>query len=431
MCLIGYVPAGKKMPEDYIDAAAKQNDDGIGIMSEDGIRKFLGRKALKRAKRYVRQLHEDEIEYAIHFRYATHGDVTQHNCHPHELPNSNGWMMHNGVLSAYTKYATKKDSDTAIFASDIVDADASNENRLTYWKDIARIIGSNKLCVMTPDHEFILVNESYGTWRDGIWYSQTYSLPYPKYEGVTTAYGHGYTNGYNPYWRREMSSAAAYEVDKPDATPRTATIGGTFVSTSNETRLYPRNGEDVGAVWGNWERRYDDKTGKAYYVRPEEGPSVPPSLTAPAVNTALKDALERKDAERGETCSPWAAWARDRDGNDPAEQDKALDTELAKHLELENNCAICFAADLPVDEDGICEECLLKEIEAEDRAKDGLNRGWSEIPTEATDTSVVPFEPGTCIECGGRAYSGNGDFCGEAFCIGVGYTNSVRNGAQV
>jgi glucosamine 6-phosphate synthetase-like amidotransferase/phosphosugar isomerase protein len=83
MCLIAYVPSGKVMPDDYITAAHQGNDDGIGIMSEDGIHKFLGRKALKRAKRYLKQLHEDEIEYAIHFRYATHGDVTMHNCHPH------------------------------------------------------------------------------------------------------------------------------------------------------------------------------------------------------------------------------------------------------------------------------------------------------------------------------------------------------------
>ena len=130
MCLIAYVPAGKQMPDDYVESAYRQNDDGIGIMSEDGIRKFLGRKALKRARRYLRELHDDELEYAIHFRYATHGAVTQHNCHPHELPNGNGWLMHNGVLADYTARSTARDSDNGVFGSELTHGDASNEN----WK---------------------------------------------------------------------------------------------------------------------------------------------------------------------------------------------------------------------------------------------------------------------------------------------------------
>jgi hypothetical protein len=404
MCLIAYVPAGLQMPDDYIDAAHRGNNDGIGIMSEDGVRKFLGRKALKRAKRYLKELHEDEIEYAIHFRYATHGAVTNHNCHPHELPNGNGWLMHNGVLSAYTAKSTALDSDTVLFSREHTHADASNENHLKYWGEVSREIGSNKLCIMLPNNEFILVNGSYGVWRDKIWYSQTYSLPAPKYAG------HG--GYYRPY---VYSGEQRKTDDEGYETTRTGTTAEFKPDdeSATGTRLYPKGGDDVGERWGNWVRKYDKASGRAYYVLPPHSERNPPLLTQvkvevePPINTALREALARQD-----TASPWAAWDRDRDGNDPAAADKALDRELAKHLE--NNCAVCFVADVPVDEDGICGECLRKECEAED--KTGLLPGWSD---------VTDYEPGTCIECSAKSHSGNTDFCGEAFCIGIGFKETV------
>jgi predicted glutamine amidotransferase len=397
MCLIAYVPSGKVMPDDYITAAHQGNDDGIGIMSEDGIHKFLGRKALKRAKRYLKQLHEDEIEYAIHFRYATHGDVTMHNCHPHELPNGNGWLMHNGVLSDYTERATRKDSDTAIFASEITHPDAGNDNWKDYWGAVSKRIGTNKLCIMMPDNEFILVNGSYGTYRDGIWYSQTYSLPYNKHL-YTGAYG---GSGYRPY---------VTEVDKDEKT--TAILSSQPDDESiTGTRIYPRGGDDVGERWGNWIRKYDAVTKRAYYILPPHSERTPPA-SQPPENTRLKEALERRDtACATDSCGPWDAWARDRDGKDPIDADKALDKELAKHLE--NNCAVCYTADVPVDEDGICAECLRKEAVATEKGE--LLPGWSAVD----EKPVRVLE--SCVECGAPCRSGNTDFCGEAFCIGTGF----------
>jgi len=189
MCLIAYVPANKQMPETYFRAAAKDNSDGIGFMSADGVEKFLGRKMVKRAWRYARQLHDANVEYAVHFRWATHGRVALTNTHPFKTPDGNAYVMHNGILTDYTpedKYGDE--SDTRRLVSVMVGVDVTADP--DYWTKLADHIGwSNKLCVMSWDGQFRIVNEDAGDWIDGIWYSQTYSLPGVYSNTYETAYG--------------------------------------------------------------------------------------------------------------------------------------------------------------------------------------------------------------------------------------------------
>lgn len=178
MCLIAYVKAGSAMPESYFRAAAHDNADGIGIMSADGVEKFLGRKMVKRAWRYTRRLHEANAEFAVHFRFATHGRVALINTHPFRTPDGNAYVMHNGILSNYTpKHGRDADmSDTRAMVEVMQGVDVEGDAQ--YWDALADHIGwHNKLCVMSRDGQFRLVNEDAGDWISGVWYSQTYSLP--------------------------------------------------------------------------------------------------------------------------------------------------------------------------------------------------------------------------------------------------------------
>jgi hypothetical protein len=175
MCLIAYVPAGKILPEENARAAHAGNNDGIGVMSMRGVQKFLGKKSLKKALRYIRELQADSEEFAVHFRFATHGAVIRSNAHPFQVPGADAYVMHNGVLRDFTAKSTVFKSDTSLFVDTL---DATKLESLTYWDQVGKDIGwSNKLCVLLPSRDFILVNEDAGDWIDGVWYSQTYSLP--------------------------------------------------------------------------------------------------------------------------------------------------------------------------------------------------------------------------------------------------------------
>jgi hypothetical protein len=325
MCLIAYVPAGLAMPDEHMADAHRGNSDGIGVMSKMGVEKFVGRKALKRAKRYIRQLTNGNIEHAIHFRFATHGDVTRANCHPHRLPNGNGWLMHNGVLHDYAKLATAQFSDTALYAATHTSMDASNENASDYWGSQELQIGSNKLVVMTPDYSFRIVNEKAGHWIDKVWYSQTYSLYSVGYDWD---YGAGYT--------------------RPHAGSRWSTY-----RTAADNQF-----EEWNPKTGQYEPRTYD-------------PSV----------RRLELAYDRHTVPGSE----WAAWERDKYGNDPKPgqeplaEDKALDAELAKYLEQDDIgcCELCGQQEI-LDIDLLCETCA-KELADEDSPSenDGMLPSWS------------------------------------------------------
>lgn len=180
MCLIIYSKHGEEIPRDHFWQGSLDNNDGIGIMSIDGVEKFLGRKKTKRAYAYARSLSNAGIPYAVHFRWATHGKIGQFNTHPFEIPGTPYYMMHNGVLWT-SSLATDDLSDTAIFARDVMPLyvdwrDSSDPDGwlMTLEKEAAY----NRLVLLnTESGEFDIVNESLGDWLNGCWYSNLYSVP--------------------------------------------------------------------------------------------------------------------------------------------------------------------------------------------------------------------------------------------------------------
>jgi hypothetical protein len=176
MCLIAYSPTGAEIPRDAWKTAQSINSDGIGVMSEIGVRKFTGKRMCKRAYHYVRDfVMPAGVPYAVHWRYATHGLTDESNVHPHTLPDGVTQLMHNGVIG-WCGYDRIK-SDTAVFA-ELLD-DAPETASPEYAAELARAVGySNLLCLMHADYTFSLANEDMGTWINGIWYSNEYSLPH-------------------------------------------------------------------------------------------------------------------------------------------------------------------------------------------------------------------------------------------------------------
>lgn len=177
MCLIAYVPAGKALTRAVFDKAHTTNSDGIGVMSIQGVQKFFGSKALKRARNYVDSLVEAKVSHAVHWRFATHGTKQLALCHPFKLPNADVHFMHNGVIGETAQEASEDASDTLLYVNKMTDAPQSHED-LEYWNKVCTDIGRyNKACVMYPGGHFIILNKEEGVEIDGIWYSNQYSLP--------------------------------------------------------------------------------------------------------------------------------------------------------------------------------------------------------------------------------------------------------------
>lgn len=292
MCLIAYVRAGKTISDHYIETVHARNPDGIGVMSAKGIEKFLGHKMLKRARRYIHTLQNDGLEFAVHFRYATHGDITMKNVHPFELPDGNGHLMHNGVLSDYTEasIATNgEDSDTALFAREHIGT-APFEQWQEYWTAIANKISGGRLCLMLPDKRFILVNEQSGTWKEDVWYSQTYSLPYNVKPYV-------YSGGAYEYWRGR-GNEDAYD--------------GSYSYSHHRAPF-----DGIATWWRKAKHKQDkvDNTTDVYYKN-------------------LDAAYARRYGDNQTPPSHWLGWDKDKDGNLPetAPEDKALDAVVTEHL---------------------------------------------------------------------------------------------------
>ena len=195
MCLIVYVPEGKAIPRETFQYAGTQNDDGIGVMSAaDGVRKFFGRKKLKRARRYSQYLSGKGITHGVHFRWRTHGDMSVDNIHPFAVPNTRAWFMHNGVIQQTAHKATADKSDTRLYVDSLaapvtVDPAVPCE----FWGEVESALGwQNRALVMYEDTGvFYILNEKGGEWIDGCWYSNTYSLPKGFYKDDWSNYSGG------------------------------------------------------------------------------------------------------------------------------------------------------------------------------------------------------------------------------------------------
>lgn len=96
MCCILYIPSGVKTPPiTTLKAIHRANPHGIGFVDADGNNlKTLDLSCFLQA---VKQRHTDAA-CIIHFRLATHGSISEKNCHPFYDEAHNVWFAHNGVL---------------------------------------------------------------------------------------------------------------------------------------------------------------------------------------------------------------------------------------------------------------------------------------------------------------------------------------------
>lgn len=176
MCLMIHRPDGADIPLEILEQALIDNPDGWGITTIGrAVKSSRGLSPNSFWKAYARA----RGEAFIHFRFATHGNVTIGNCHPFAILDSNYVVMHNGTID--TPIVDKTRSDTWHYCNRVLapmlekDPEAFGSDDLDVV--ISSQIGTSKLAIIRHDGQSMIVNRDLGTDLNGAWYSNHYSFP--------------------------------------------------------------------------------------------------------------------------------------------------------------------------------------------------------------------------------------------------------------
>ena len=187
MCVAIYKPEGKLISRRTLKKCFRANADGAGFAWLDDSRQAIISKGFFSFSTFWKAYREHaKKEAIIHFRWATHGAENYENCHPFPIPD--GAMIHNGVISWCEPLKTDPRSDTRVFAEDLLTGFLTSGNdphEAKFKATLENVLGpSNKVCMFYKGKPVIL-NEDYGQWIDGVWFSNTYW----KWESVSWSFG--------------------------------------------------------------------------------------------------------------------------------------------------------------------------------------------------------------------------------------------------
>jgi glutamine amidotransferase len=189
MCLLTFFPPSALPDTDALLNGALFNNDGHGFAIVAGaqliVHRAMNAKAVIERFAAARGQHP-EGPALFHSRFGTHGDTTLDNCHPFPVGGDGRTVLaHNGILPDVVQPA-KGDprSDSRIAAEDFIPAFGSLRTRRIRLRLQRWMTPHNKVVILTVDRRFkqrsYILNEEYGIWDDGIWYSNDGYLPLPQ-----------------------------------------------------------------------------------------------------------------------------------------------------------------------------------------------------------------------------------------------------------
>ena len=220
MCLVVYTDDKKKLNWDVLESGHWGNSDGWGIMYPDGEKVRVARgfypkldESWEKFKKTMDFIPEG-VQVGIHFRIRTHGVKELVNCHPFKildkkLHGHDLYLMHNGTISGMDlDHKDDPRSDTAIFAEEfmrpMLKGNPKFMDTLRWQKVVRDIVGhGSRLLFMRGDGSHWIYNKTNGTERDGVWYSNSYSLHGGKKNGNGGRTMYGHTGEWASYNNRE------------------------------------------------------------------------------------------------------------------------------------------------------------------------------------------------------------------------------------
>ena len=196
MCIAIMNPSNVTLKKKVIKNCWDNNYNGAGLLFVNQQTGELDTfKELKNFDKYydaytnIRK-HHKESTIILHFRIATHGGVTESNCHPFIVDDTLGFV-HNGIISGVPD--SKEHSDTYMFNESMLKklppGFVHNEVIMSLLADF---IGYSKLVFLDTDNQYHIVGEEKGVWDlGGCWFSNSSykEVDYYDYGGTRISKG--------------------------------------------------------------------------------------------------------------------------------------------------------------------------------------------------------------------------------------------------
>jgi hypothetical protein len=164
-----------KLSKKTIKNCWQSNGDGAGLayVEQGKVKIHKEMKSVDKLYQFYSKLRdENKGNIILHFRIATHGRVDETNCHPFRV-NDRLAFIHNGIISQTSK--VKSDfSDTYHFNEDILKKLPHNFLSSVGIRELlADYISHSKLVFLDGSDNAYIINEQFGHWDGGNWYSNS------------------------------------------------------------------------------------------------------------------------------------------------------------------------------------------------------------------------------------------------------------------
>lgn len=221
MCLLTFFPEGVMPDVDALLYGAMFNTDGYGYAVVDRAESRIvvghGMDAHELIDEFetVRARHIDGPAL-FHSRFTTDGVTNLLNCHPFRIGDDPRTVMgHNGIFTKVRPKPLDPRSDTRVVAQDFIPKAYGTLRTRRARKAFERWMGDgNKVVILTVDRRFrgnaFILNESLGTWDQGIWYSNSGYIPYKP---SSTVIGRPWHKGYaelDEAFQRQLSGLCVH-----------------------------------------------------------------------------------------------------------------------------------------------------------------------------------------------------------------------------
>jgi hypothetical protein len=198
LCIAALLPPNTSMTEEEVIRCSEKNPHGAGVayVSKKTGKMMLWKTVEEPARTYaticrIREMFPD-VNIMVHFRYATHGAVSQRNCHPYAI-NIGGRFVtycHNGVFRQHSYFKSEM-SDSYHFGEDILEKLGQE-----FWRNqsimhlLQRYVdkSASKVIILDPDGGAHILGRSRGVLSGDRWFSNDGFKEYVIYRGHVTSW---------------------------------------------------------------------------------------------------------------------------------------------------------------------------------------------------------------------------------------------------